>query len=91
MPKTMAVKVRKLDTILAANEPHLRAFDILAVDVEGWELNVMRGLSLERYRPKIVILESVFNDPEYVPFMHERGYTLWRRLEPDDVYVRGSC
>jgi hypothetical protein len=86
--KTISVKVRKLDTILATHEPDLRAIDILCVDVEGWELNVLRGLTLDRYRPKIVILESVFNDPEYIAFMHERGYTLWRRLEPNDVYVR---
>jgi FkbM family methyltransferase len=86
--KTISVKVRKLDTILATHEPDLRAIDILCVDVEGWELNVMRGLTLERYQPKIVILESVFNDPEYIAFMQARDYRLWRRLEPNDVYVR---
>lgn len=86
--KTISVKVRKLDTILATHQPDLRAIDILSVDVEGWELNVMRGLTLERYRPKVVILESVFNDPEYIAFMQARGYRLWRRLEPNDVYVR---
>jgi FkbM family methyltransferase len=37
---TIPVKVRKLDTILAAHEPDVRAIDILAIDVEGWELNV---------------------------------------------------
>ena len=88
--KTISVKVRKLDTILATHEPDLRAIDILCVDVEGWELNVMRGLTLERYRPKVVILESVFNDPEYIAFMQARGYRLWRRLEPNDVYVRAD-
>jgi FkbM family methyltransferase len=86
--KTIPVKVRKLDTILATHEPDLRTIDILSVDVEGWELNVMRGLTLKRYRPKVVILESVFNNPAYIAFMRARGYRLWRRLEPNDVYVR---
>jgi FkbM family methyltransferase len=86
--KTIPVKVRKLDTILATHEPDLRTIDILSVDVEGWELNVMRGLTLKRYQPKVVILESVFNDPAYIDFMRARGYGLWRRLEPNDVYVR---
>jgi len=86
--KTIPVKVRKLDTILATHEPDLRTIDILAVDVEGWELNVMRGLTLERYRPKVVIMENNFNDAEYVAFMGARGYERWRRLEPNDVYVR---
>jgi FkbM family methyltransferase len=83
--KTIPVKVRKLDTILATHEPHLRAIDILAVDVEGWELNVLRGLT--RYRPKVVILENLFEDPEYVDFMSVRRYRRWRRVEHNDIYV----
>lgn len=86
--KTIPVKIRKLDTILGTHEPNLLAIDILAVDVEGWELNVMRGLTVERYRPKVVILENLFNDAEYVAFMGARGYERWCRLEPNDVYVR---
>jgi hypothetical protein len=87
---TIPVKVRKLDTILSEYEPDLREIDILAVDVEGWELNVMRGLSLKKYRPKIVILENLFKDARYVAFMQTFGYVLWRHLEPNDVYVRSD-
>jgi FkbM family methyltransferase len=86
--KTISVKVRKLDTILDVHEPDLRGIDILAVDVEGWELNVMRGLTLDRYQPKVVILENLFDDAGHVSFMGARGYKLWRRLEPNDVYVQ---
>jgi FkbM family methyltransferase len=83
--KIIPVKVRKLDTILATHEPHLQAIDILAVDVEGWELNVLRGLT--RYRPKVVILENLFADPGYVEFMSARSYKRWRRVGPNDIYV----
>lgn len=86
--KTIPVKVRRLDTILARHEPDLNEIDILAIDVEGWELNVLRGLTLKRYRPKVIILESLFEDPEYTSYMQARGYKRWRRLEPNDVYVR---
>jgi FkbM family methyltransferase len=86
--KTISVKVRKLDTILATHEPDLHAIDILAIDVEGWELNVMRGLSVDRYRPKVVILENLFDELGHVSFMSQRGYKRWRRLEPNDVYIR---
>lgn len=86
--KTIPVKVRKLDTILAEHEPDLDHIDILAVDVEGWELNVMRGLTLDRYRPKVVILENLFKDQGYTEFMQARDYRLWRRVEPNDIYVK---
>jgi FkbM family methyltransferase len=83
---TIPVKVRRLDTILAAHEPDVRAIDILAIDVEGWELNVMRGLT--RYQPDVVIMENNFDSAEYIAFMTARGYRRWRRLEPNDIYIR---
>lgn len=86
--KTIQVKVRRLDRILAKHEPNLARIDIVAVDVEGWELNVMRGFDLSRYRPQVVILENLFDSSEYVDFMQRRGYRLWSKLAPNDVYVR---
>jgi FkbM family methyltransferase len=83
---TIPVKVRRLDTILATHEPDLPRVDVLAVDVEGWELNVMRGLT--RYQPDVVILEDLGDGVEYGAFMRTRGYSRWRRLEPNDIYVR---
>jgi FkbM family methyltransferase len=88
--KTVPVKVRRLDTILKEHEPEIDHIDILAIDVEGWELNVLRGLSLEKYNPSVVILENLFNKEEYVEFMKKAGYAMWSRLEPNDVYVAKS-
>ena len=82
------VKVRKLDTIISTHEPKIRTIDILAIDVEGWELDVLRGFSMDRYRPKVVIMENNFDDEQYRSYMDEAGYTLWRRLAPNEIYVR---
>jgi FkbM family methyltransferase len=88
--RTIPVKVRKLDTILAEHVPDLGEIDLVAVDVEGWELNVMRGLTLDKYRPKVAILENIFKDADLTAYMVERGYRLWEkgRFEPNEVYVR---
>ncbi|MBV9064356.1 MAG: FkbM family methyltransferase [Methylobacteriaceae bacterium] len=83
----ISVNVRKLDTILKQHEPDLKRIDMLAVDVEGWELTVLRGLSFDVYQPKIVILENLFNDSEYMEFMKTKGYALWRTLEPNQIFV----
>lgn len=84
------VDVRKLDTILSCHEPSIRWIDVLAVDVEGWELNVMDGFSIERYQPSVVILENLFEDPNYHDAMRRRGFELWRRVEPNDIYVNAT-
>lgn len=70
-PTIIRVKVRKLETILREHEPDVKEIDILVVDVEGWELNVLRGFSFELRRPKVVILENLDADPAYSSFSHQ--------------------
>lgn len=82
------VKLRRLDSLLAEFRPALRQIDLIAVDVEGWELSVLEGLDFSRYSPRVVIIENLFHKAEYRRFMQRRGYTFWRCSPPNDVYVR---
>lgn len=84
--RRIKVKLRRLDTILAEHAPDVSSIDILALDVEGWELEVLDGLNFERYRPQVLIVENLFNDPRYWSYMRARGYSLWRNKPPNDVY-----
>jgi FkbM family methyltransferase len=81
------VNVRRLDTIMEECAPDLKKIDILAIDVEGWELNVLAGFSLNNFEPKVVILENLFNKREYTEYMQSNGYFLWKKLDPNEVYV----
>ena len=83
------VSVRRLDSILQAHAPTLEGVDIVSIDVEGWELEVLRGFSLERFRPKVTIVENVFEET-YRNALGARDYELWRHVPPDDVYVRAE-
>jgi FkbM family methyltransferase len=85
--KKIKVKVRRLDSILENHAPDVDRIDILTIDVEGWELEVLRGLDIERYRPKVMIIENLFNGLNYRKFMKNFNYVLWNRLPPNDVYV----
>jgi FkbM family methyltransferase len=87
---TIPVQVRRLDSILAQHAPDICEIDLLAVDVEGWELKVLRGIDLAKYRPKVVILENLTNDASYLSFMRGVGYIYWKHIELNDVYVRAD-
>ena len=52
------------------------------------KLEVLAGFSLERYRPRAVIVENLFDDPTYPRALARRGYQRWLRRDPNDVYVR---
>ena len=84
------VKVRKLDTILQQHLNTIKKIDLLAVDVEGWELAVMRGFDVKKYRPDVVILENLFKSRTYRKQMRKLGYNRWTRLKPNEVFVRSD-
>ena len=86
--KKIKVKMRTLDRILEEHAPDISLVDILSIDVEGWELEVMKGLSFNVYRPKVLIIENLFDDASYQQFLLEQGYKLWKHLAPNEVYVR---
>jgi|SRR5271165_4306535 len=81
------VNLRRLDTILTTHAPDVQQIDILSVDVEGWELEVLEGLNLEKYRPRVMVIENLFRDRKYRAYMEARGYSLWRCLRPNDIYT----
>lgn len=83
----ISVAVRRLDTILAEHHPEVKEVDVIQVDVEGWELSVMRGLTFSRYKPKVVILENLHRSFRYRYFMWQHGYKRWRRLKPNEIFV----
>jgi hypothetical protein len=56
------------------------------VDVEGWELEVMQGLSL--IKPQVVILENIFKEESYRQFMSEFGYKFIEKIWDNDIYEK---
>jgi FkbM family methyltransferase len=84
------VAARRLESILAHHAPEIACVDCLVIDVEGWELEVLCGFDLERFAPRAVIIENLFDNQAYRDFMAARGYRLWKTLHPNEVYVRDS-
>jgi len=87
LERTIQVKVRRLDTILSEHAPDIQRIDMLAVDVEGWEMEVMKGFSIKRFDPRVVILENLFADQRYTAYMQDAGYKLAAAFPPNEIYV----
>src|SRR5487761_2561484 len=52
----LRIAVRTLNAIL--EEQQVPVIDFLKIDVEGAELEVLRGLDLNRWRPRVIVVES---------------------------------
>jgi len=78
------VNCRKLDSII--EEAKINYIDVLSVDTEGWEIEVMKGLS--KIQPTLVILENVLNLNSYTEYMESRNYKLDRIQAINFFYIK---
>jgi FkbM family methyltransferase len=84
--KIIRVPVRTLDSILEeAGSPV--AFDFLSIDVEGHEIEVLRGLDLARWRPRLIMVEDHVADLSKHRYLNAAGYRIIRRYENNGWYV----
>ncbi len=84
--KVIAVPARTLDSILdEAGTP--QAFDFLSIDVEGHEIEVLRGFAIDRWRPRLIMIEDHVGDLSKHRYLKNAGYRIIRRYENNGWYV----
>ena len=80
------VPTRTLDSILLeAGAPS--DFDFLSIDVEGHEIEVLRGFDIGRWRPRLILLEDHVADLTRHRYLTAAGYRIIRRYENNGWYV----
>lgn len=84
--RVIDVPIRTLDDILeeAGAKP---GFEFLSIDVEGHELEVLSGFSVQRWKPKLILLEDHVSDLSKHRFLLQSGYRMIRRYENNGWYV----
>jgi FkbM family methyltransferase len=80
------VPVRTLDDILVeANAP--MPIDLLSIDVESHEIEVLNGLTLARWRPRLILIEDLALNRRLHWVLRSRGYRWVRRTGLNSWYV----
>ncbi|MFH1109663.1 MAG: FkbM family methyltransferase [Planctomycetota bacterium] len=65
------------------------SIDVVSIDTEGCELDVLDGFNLERFRPRVLVIENDRPSGEVIePYLHGRGYRKFHRQKINDFYVR---
>jgi FkbM family methyltransferase len=83
--RELRVRSRTLNSIIDACA--LPSIDLLSIDVEGAEMEVLKGLDLQKHRPKLILLEDkhVFLDKHR--HLKRNGYRLVKRTCQNSWYV----
>lgn len=84
----ITVPQKTLNTIISTEISHLSHIDILSIDVEGGELKVLKGLDLQKYNPRIILVENVFNSTELVDYILSQGYRLDKHIDYNQYFVK---
>jgi FkbM family methyltransferase len=83
---TIEVPVRTLDAVLSEAEAPA-PLDFLSVDVEGHEVDVLRGFSFQRWRPRLILLEDHVGNLRKHRYLTAAGYRLVRYTHINAWYV----
>lgn len=91
-PRVLEVPARPLQTVLdEAGAP--ADFDLLSLDVEGFEPAVLDGLDLTRFRPRYILIEA-WSRPEIErrlsPWYREAAVLAATEKYEDILYVRSN-
>ena len=93
--KTASVRTKTLTHILDDNSCP-SDFDFLNVDCEGHDLEVLRGLNLEKYCPKVICVEiweasegiEALTSSEIHVYLSKSGYVLFSWAVLSAIYVK---
>ena len=81
------VPVRRLDSILEEVE-FTKDIDFISIDTEGTELDVLKGIDLDVWNVKLLVVENNHNDSIIENYLHDYGYIKDRRYKVNDFYMR---
>lgn len=83
--QTETVRLTTLDALLhEAGDPVLH---FLSIDVEGLQLEVLKGFSLERHRPRLLFVEDHLLNWDTHRYIRSYGYRLVKRTRLNNWYV----
>lgn len=98
----ISVQQRKLSDILSENS--ITNIDYLSIDVEGYEMNVLKSIDFSKVNIKLIGLEndlgfknipiigkklgSELGNNEIRRFLKEKGYTYIARIVCDDFFIK---
>jgi FkbM family methyltransferase len=92
-PRKIQIQSYRLETIL---DKYLngRAFEILSIDAEGFDIEILASNNFAKYRPRLILTElhnvtvkQLAGHP-VVSFLEEQNYHLYSWINPNLLFVR---
>lgn len=86
---TIESPARTLESVLDSIE-NLTTIDFFSLDVEGYEMNVLKGMNLSKYHPRYILVETRFYE-EVRSLLTSFGYEVVDKLTHHDYLFRSAA
>jgi len=86
--KIIKIDIVTLDWLLDSLK--ISHIDFVSLDVEGWEIEAMRGFDTTRFGPSIILLENLKHESSYNEYMSSIGYKLSHRIQYNYIYEKNN-
>lgn len=83
--REITVQTRNLNSIL--EEAGAKEIDLLSIDVEGAELEVLLGVDLQKYKPRLILLEDKHLYLTKHRYLKKNNYRLVKRTRQNCWYI----
>jgi len=82
--KVEEIQVPKISLNDLFDREGIKKIDLISIDIEGHELEALKGLDLERFSPELVVIESWDSGEKLTKHFNKHGYQLIQRYAPHD-------
>jgi FkbM family methyltransferase len=91
-PKECVSKIivpqKTLNSVIQNEIPEIERIDIISIDIEGGELNCVKGLDLIKYKPKLMVIENAEpSNKELQNYLENFGYKLDKQISYNQYYI----
>lgn len=83
--EVIIVQVTTLDMVLREQPP--QRLDFVSIDVEGFQLDVLKGFDIEKHRPRLLFVEDHLLSLKTHKYVTARGYKLVKRTGLNNWYI----
>lgn len=87
--KVINIKTKNINSIMKKYFKK-KTPDFLSIDIENYDLVVLKSLDLKKYRPKIICIE-VSSKEKTREYMSNNSYILWGCTYANDIYISKEC
>lgn len=87
-PEKIKVHAKTLNSIFGQLKIKTGEIDCITIDVEGFEMDVLRGFDMAIFKPKLIIIEAntPAHEQEIIAYLEQKNYNLLTKLGVNLVF-----